>query len=168
MSNKPLTDIIKYFEYSELEKSGVIYKDRNFIPYIDAKGYWVVRIDRSIYKIHRIVFKLLNPDFDENLHIDHIDGNKENNNISNLRAVTPSLNMKNKRKYTCSTTGYNGITKRTVRQIEYLRVYVRIDGSLKEKYLNISKYGGYENCLAMAIKVRDEMQTNDFTERHGK
>jgi hypothetical protein len=168
MSNKPLSDVIKYFEYSELENSGVECKDKNLTPYIDAKGYWVVRINRSIYKIHRIIFKLLHANFNENLYIDHIDGNKENNNISNLRVVDHGINMKNKRKYSCSVTGYNGITKRKVKQIDYLRVYIRINGVLKERYLNINKYGGYENCLLTAIKIRDEMQTNDFTERHGK
>lgn len=168
LPNKPLGNIVQHFRYSEEADSRLLSLDYQPIPYIDNNGYWVVKINRSIYKVHRIIFKLFYPDFDENLYIDHIDGDKKNNSISNLRLVTHGVNMKNKRKYASSTTGYNGITKRKIRGIEYLRIYARTNGILTEKYLNVSKNGGYENSIKIALKIRSELQTNEFTERHGK
>ena len=50
------------------------------------------------YKVHRIIYSLYNPDWNiknPKLIIDHIDGNKRNNNISNLRPATIQENSFN-------------------------------------------------------------------------
>ena len=55
------------------------------------------------FRLHRLIYWLHNPDWDildssmEN-HIDHIDGDKLNNNIENLRVVTNQQNCFNKTK----------------------------------------------------------------------
>lgn len=56
-------------------------------------GYVRVSIDGKSYSLHCLVFEAFNgyrPDY-----IDHIDGDKENNAIWNLREVSQSENMKN-------------------------------------------------------------------------
>ena len=62
---------------------------------------------RNPYKVHRVIYKFNNPDWDmtytpDNL-IDHIDNCKSNNNIENLRVVNSSQNSQN----VLSTKGYH-------------------------------------------------------------
>ena len=52
-----------------------------------------VKINNDTYLLHRVIFKMINgflPEF-----IDHIDRNKLNNNINNLRECTSSQNRSN-------------------------------------------------------------------------
>ena len=49
----------------------------------------------KIFRYHRVVCATRNKDFDENLFVDHSDQNKNNEDHTNLRAVTPSENRKN-------------------------------------------------------------------------
>lgn len=63
-----------------------------------AGGYYKVRLSNNglvqdVF-LHKIVYQLFQNDYDANLIIDHIDGNKLNNNINNLRQVTSSENVK--------------------------------------------------------------------------
>ena len=61
-------------------------------------GYYVCRINKKIYLIHRIIaYTFLGLDIDNLTQvIDHIDRNKTNNNVVNLRIVTKNQNYWNK------------------------------------------------------------------------
>lgn len=63
-------------------------------PWDNGKGYLQVRLNGKKYYIHRLVAEhyIANPD---NLpQIDHVDGNKANNNMSNLCWVSASENVR--------------------------------------------------------------------------
>lgn len=47
------------------------------------------------YRVHRLVYLTFVGDIPEGMVIDHIDGNKLNNNVNNLRCVTASENCRN-------------------------------------------------------------------------
>ncbi len=47
------------------------------------------------YLVHRLVYKLFIGELNDNLVIDHIDGNPSNNHYKNLRQVTQKENIKN-------------------------------------------------------------------------
>jgi hypothetical protein len=55
-------------------------------------GYKVVRINRKNYSSHRLIYMFHNGEITEGLHIDHINQDKSNNNIENLRLVTNQEN----------------------------------------------------------------------------
>lgn len=61
-------------------------------------GYYKVRLSKdglvTDYMVHQLVYQVFYGDYDKNKVIDHIDGNKLNNNINNLRLVTLSENVK--------------------------------------------------------------------------
>ena len=64
-------------------------------------GYRQVRINKKSYQYHRLIYKLHNPEWDmddepRKNQIDHIDRNKLNNNITNLRVVSHQQNQFNK------------------------------------------------------------------------
>ena len=48
---------------------------------------------------HRVIWYYFNGDIPDDKQIDHIDGNKLNNSILNLRCVSPSQNMRNPNTY---------------------------------------------------------------------
>lgn len=56
--------------------------------------YSTININKIRYKTHRVVWELFNGPIPEGLVIDHIDGDKHNNKISNLRCVTKQQNTR--------------------------------------------------------------------------
>ena len=60
-------------------------------------GYYKVRLSENglvqDYLVHQLVYKIFFTDYDNTKIIDHIDGNKLNNNINNLRQVSNSENV---------------------------------------------------------------------------
>ena len=58
-------------------------------------GYYSVCINAIRYKSHRVVFAIVNGFIDNNLQIDHINGNGKDNRIENLRLATQSQNTIN-------------------------------------------------------------------------
>lgn len=61
-----------------------------------VRGYVVVKISRRTVGAHRIIFALTNHR-NANGFIDHVDGDRTNNNQCNLREVDNALNMQNQR-----------------------------------------------------------------------
>ena len=58
-----------------------------------GNGYFNVSIDNKNYTLHRVVLKSFQPvENEDNLTVDHIDGNRSNNCLSNLRWLTNNEN----------------------------------------------------------------------------
>lgn len=68
---------------------------------IHKSGYKQVKIHDIVYPLHRIIWKYHNKDIDNDLQIDHIDANKLNNDISNLRLVTAQENSQHREVMKC-------------------------------------------------------------------
>jgi len=66
----------------------------NNIGYKQIFAYKNSKLQRS-YLVHRLVWMAFNGDIPAGLEIDHIDRDKKNNCLSNLRLVTRSENMMN-------------------------------------------------------------------------
>ena len=60
----------------------------------DRLGYIRVGINGKTPRMQRIIAKAFLPDYDESMHVDHIDGNPSNNKLSNLRMVTCKDNLR--------------------------------------------------------------------------
>ncbi len=59
------------------------------------RGYWSICIDRQIYKSHRLAWFYVYGVWPRG-QLDHIDRNKSNNSISNLRDVSQEINQRNR------------------------------------------------------------------------
>ncbi len=62
-----------------------------------AQGYSRVMYKKSTYLIHRIVWVWHGNSLDENLEIDHINRNRADNRIENLRQVSKAKNLENQK-----------------------------------------------------------------------
>ena len=74
---------------------------------ITAAGYRNIKIMGGAYQAHRIIWKMAHGD--EPREIDHINRDKSDNRIDNLRAVSRSLNMRNKGRTANNTSGEKNI-----------------------------------------------------------
>lgn len=74
-------------------------------------GYIVLRIAGVSYFAHRIIYAMYYDDImcDASLQIDHIDGNRANNCISNLRLVSMTENNRNKAVSVRNKSGVAGV-----------------------------------------------------------
>jgi len=100
--------------------------------YFDS-GYMQINIGNRNYKCHRLAWFYEYGEWPEQ--IDHINHERSDNRLSNLRNVTHSENMKNKSKYKCNKSGVTGVCyhKRTGKW------QARINLNGKEVYLGLFK-----------------------------
>lgn len=74
-------------------------------------GYLRVSLDKVSFPLHRIVYKM---EYDyEPAVIDHIDQNRRNNSVANLRAATHAQNSKNQKLRVTNKSGYKGVSWKT-------------------------------------------------------
>ena len=76
---------------------------------IRPSGYYQIGIDGKRYYSHRLAWKLFYNEEPPEL-IDHIDGDKTNNKIENLRASSKQGNAGNSKRNHNNTSGYKGVT----------------------------------------------------------
>ena len=78
---------------------------------IHGSGYLIVAVNRIKHRAHRLAWFYMNGKFPGN-QIDHIDNDKLNNRISNLRDVANQVNTQNVSKpRTTNKTGFIGVYK---------------------------------------------------------
>lgn len=93
-SNKYLVsdEGIVYIHYKEYNRPLSLFPRGN--------GYVGVRLNKKSYLVHRLVAQaFLGLDPSTNLQVNHINGDKMNNNVNNLEIVTPSENVIHAYKY---------------------------------------------------------------------
>lgn len=93
----------KYFYYDETSPSFLRWKVTrgnkkagDIAGCINNNGYYTVGYDYGVYSVHRIIWVLFHGEIDSALLVDHIDNNRLNNNIKNLRLVDHMQNNNNR------------------------------------------------------------------------
>jgi hypothetical protein len=118
------------FEYSE----GKLYnkvsrgsaKKGSEAGYLMQDGYRGVRVDGKYYIVHRIIFVMHHGDIPGNYIIDHIDRNKLNNRIENLRLATLQENQFNRTTKRNTSSEYKGVWFDSVKG--FWKAAIRING----------------------------------------
>jgi hypothetical protein len=86
-----LSEFVIYQDDYMVSKEGQIYSkkvNRLLKPHVAATGHYRVKIHRKNIPVHRIVAEVFIPNPDNLPVVDHIDRDKLNNDVSNLRWVT--------------------------------------------------------------------------------
>lgn len=91
-------------------KDGKLYRYGKPMPsYVDGDGYLVVKLAGRSFKQHRVIWYMHHKEW-PNGDIDHINQDKQDNSIDNLRVVSKSLNSHNIRQSNKgSKSGYRGV-----------------------------------------------------------
>ena len=72
-------------------------------------GYVIVCVYRHLYRAHRLIWTMFNGEIPVGKFIDHIDRDRANNRLENLRLVDNSLNLRNAKTFRTNTTGVRGV-----------------------------------------------------------
>lgn len=133
---------------------------------------WSVQVNGKLYQCHRVIYEMFFGELGD-LSVDHIDGNPENNSISNLRAVTQAVNMRNCKLYKSNKSGHKGVHLR--QRGKYLSVVAswREDGKKFAKEFS-ARLENLEEVINKAIEYRNSrikeinslLGDSGYTERH--
>lgn len=123
---------------------------------LNGNGYLVVSFNNRLCRVHRIIWEMHNGPIIDGMEIDHIDGDRKNNRIENLRLVTRTINNLNQKMKSNNTSGFTG-------------VYFSKEANLWYAVFMKKKIGYFksfeEACIARDKACKDSNMT---TERHGK
>jgi hypothetical protein len=114
-----------------------------------ALGYVRVSIDKKQYYAHRLIF-LMHKGYLPRT-IDHINGDRADNHIENLRAASAGQNQHNRKQGKNNTSGYKGVSYVSSRKKWSARV------QLECKSLWLGHYNTPEEADAVARKAREEL-----------
>jgi len=121
------------------------------------KGYYAIRINGTNYQLQRLVWIYHNGDIPDVMQVDHIDGNKVNNRIENLRLATQSENNHNTKISSKNTSGVKGVS--WSKQKKKWRAQIRIN--YKQKFIGL--FDTIEEAEAAVIATRNNLH-GDFYE----
>ena len=82
-------------------------------------GYLVCSINGKQYRVHRLVAQAFIPNQENKSQVNHIDGNKTNNDITNLEWVTPEENIKHSWSKGLSSKRFGKLNDKTKTIIQY-------------------------------------------------
>jgi hypothetical protein len=129
---------------------------------ISTTGYKHVNLSQNskikLLTIHRLVALAFIPNLENKPHIDHINNDKLNNNVNNLRWASYSENSQNRSMRKDNTSGIKGIYFK--KQLNKWCAQIKLNG--KNKNL------GYFESKEDAIKVRLEASNKQFGEFQNK
>ena len=111
-------------------------------------GYWQICLFKRFYLAHRLIF-LMHKGYLPN-ELDHIDGNKLNNRIDNLREATKSQNQFNKGMRKNNTSGVKNVF--WCKNYKKWRVLVSVDG----KKRHVGYFEDIEVAKEVAIDFRKQ------------
>jgi len=137
MEEWKIIDNYKNYQISNLGNVKNIKTNKLLTPYLHNAGYYKVDLcenyKRNKYYIHRLIAISFIPNPNNLQEVDHIDKNKSNNSINNLRWITHNNNAYNQNKKKNSTSKYRGVSKGNNAWV----VTIKING--KQNYLGTFK-----------------------------
>lgn len=126
--------------------------------YVVPRGYRSISINNCDYRAHRIAWLIHYGEWPEG-EIDHVNGNRSDNRLSNLRVVTHQEQMKNRGMHRNNTSGVIGVCWHKARN--KWMAQIRVAGKLRDL--------GCFTDLSDAIAARKEAeQQHGYHSNHGK
>lgn len=156
MNNNEIFKTIEGFENYKASSLGYIINKKNKIlkPFFSNRGYLVVQLSNKLYRrsfnLHKLIAETFLIKENEKDEIDHINNNKQDNRLENLRYCSRSDNLKNRPifyKKSSPLSGEHHIYKKNKKFLVLIR-HNKLNHSSTHKDIN------------EAIKIRDELINN--------
>jgi len=127
----------------------------NPVGSINNRQYLTTRLKGKVQIVHRLIWAIHYGEYPHGF-VDHINGNRSDNRIENLRIVDNEQNTRNAKRYANNSSGQTGIHQRKDNGKYYafisdgkrkvnLGQYLTFDEALAARKLAEIKYGYHEN-----------------------
>lgn len=141
MSKELIDELGDTFDYHE---GGYLIRKRTGKPCgqraNNGKGYARVWVNGRYLYAHRIIYAIIHGEMPEG-EIDHINGNRIDNRIENLREVSTVENMHNSKIYKTNKSGFTGVYWDTQRQ--KWQAYIMVDN----RQINLGRFENFEDAV---------------------
>ena len=154
MTQERLKEIFSYDKHTGLFTR---LKGRKKVGTIDYNGYLTISIDYNRYQAQRLAWLYIYGELPEN-QLDHIDHDRSNNAIDNLREVSASDNSKSKRLYKANKSGHHGVIWDP--NNKNWRARIGVNG----KTINLGSFKDKGDAIAARLAGEREY---DYHENHG-
>ena len=121
--------------------------------HVDYTGYRRIRCEGRVYSAHHLVW-LWHYGYLPDEPVDHIDHNRDNNLVSNLRLVTPTEQMQNRSTPCHNTSGVMGVS--------YLSKKNRYQVTIEKRY-----YGMFKTIEEATSKAKEVYSSLGYHPNHG-
>ena len=112
------------------------------------RGYWKITVGNRMYRAHRIIFLFHHGYLPAE--IDHIDGDRQNNKIENLRPANRSQNLVNKGLSNKNTSGAKNVSWVKDRNKWEVQMYVN------KKKTFVGRFDDLEVAKAAAVAFKNQ------------
>jgi hypothetical protein len=116
---------------------------------LKSHGYLCVGINYNSYRAHRLIFLMHKGYLPKT--IDHINGDKLDNRIENLRAATVGQNQHNRKTNANNTSGYKGVSWNKAQKKWTARI------TLERKIIHLGYFANVEEAAEVVRKAREEL-----------
>ncbi|WP_328186873.1 HNH endonuclease [Marinobacter sp. OP 3.4] len=124
-----------------------------------SNGYRYIALLGTKYLAHRLAMIISGTD-PYGKHVDHINGDRDDNRLSNLRLVDNSQNHRNGKLHSSNTSGVSGVCWDKSVKKWIARVFVEPNVSK-----TIGVFQDIEDAKKAVIRIRE---SSGYTDRHGK
>ena len=132
-------------------------KSGSFAGSLRLDDYIEIMVDGKKYQAHRLAW-LYTHGYDTENQIDHLNGIRNDNRISNLREVSQSCNLQNQKINSNNTSGFPGVTwvKRKQKWVAQIQIQGKVHG-----------LGYYDTALDAALaRYTEEVWNSNWTCNH--
>ena len=146
LSYGPLTGIVRW-----RNPPGRRIKDGDEAGSVNGKGYKQIGVQGKSIQLHRLVWFLWCGKWPVGV-MDHINGNRLDNNICNLRVVSSSVNSRNQIRSKYNTSGFRGVS--------YKGWQARV--SVKNKTISLGCFPTAEEASAAVEAFYKKLDGSDY------
>jgi hypothetical protein len=152
LTQKRLKEVLRYYPGSGIFRWKTTGKGRKrkIAGCKRPDGYILIRIDGQLHFAHRLAFLYVHGYFPEN-QIDHIDRNRSNNKIKNLREISQQCNSRNTGNPIDNTSGVKGVCWYE----KYNKWMVRICANGKRRHLGY--YKNFDDAVMSRYEAEKEL-----------